>query len=74
MEKTFSSLRSFVDVGGKSKFCVDCGNMATQEAYSMKIWLILKERNTVHMCRKEVKYPLLKDHLSELGNYFNFYI
>jgi hypothetical protein len=32
MEKTFSSLRSFVDVGGKSKFCVDCGNMATQEA------------------------------------------
>ena len=55
MEKTFSSLRSFVDVGGKSKFCVDCGNMATQEAYSMKIWLILKERNTVHMCRKEVK-------------------
>ena len=32
MEKSFSSLRSFVDVGGKSKFCVDCGNMATQEA------------------------------------------
>ena len=32
MEKTFSSLRSFVDVGGKSKFCVYCGNMATQEA------------------------------------------
>ena len=32
MEKTFSLLRSFVDVGGKAKFCVDCGNMATQEA------------------------------------------
>jgi hypothetical protein len=37
-----------------AKFCVNCGNMATQEAYSMKIWLILIERNTVHMCRKEV--------------------
>ena len=32
MEKTFSLLRSFVDVGGKAKFCVDCVNMATQEA------------------------------------------
>jgi hypothetical protein len=32
MEKIFSLLRSFVDVGGKSKFCVDCGTMATQEA------------------------------------------
>jgi hypothetical protein len=32
MEKTFSSLRSFVDVGGKAKFCVSCGNIATQEA------------------------------------------
>jgi hypothetical protein len=32
MQKSFSSFRSFVDVGGKSKFCVDCGNMAIQEA------------------------------------------
>jgi hypothetical protein len=32
MEKTFSSLRSFVDVGRKSKFFVNCGNIATQEA------------------------------------------
>jgi len=48
--------------------------MASQEAYSVKIWLILIERIQGHMCRKEVKYPLLKDHLSELGNYFNFYI
>jgi hypothetical protein len=31
MQKTFSSLRSFVDAG-KSKFCVNCGNIATQEA------------------------------------------
>jgi hypothetical protein len=32
MEETFSLLRPFVDVSGNSKFCVDCGNMATQEA------------------------------------------
>ena len=32
MEKVFSLLRSFVDAGGKAKFCVSCGNMATQEA------------------------------------------
>ena len=32
MEKVFTLLRPFVDVGGKTKFCVNCGNMATQEA------------------------------------------
>ena len=32
MEKIFSLIRSFVDVGGKAKFYVSCGNMATQEA------------------------------------------
>jgi hypothetical protein len=32
MEKTFSSLKPLVDVGGKAKFCVNCGNVATQEA------------------------------------------
>jgi hypothetical protein len=32
MVKVFSSLRSFDDVGKNPKFCVSCGNMATQEA------------------------------------------
>ena len=32
MEKNFSSIRAFVDVGGKTKYCVSCGNTATQEA------------------------------------------
>lgn len=32
MERIFSMLRSFVDDGGKTKFCVTCGNKATQEA------------------------------------------
>jgi hypothetical protein len=32
MEKNFSSIRALVDVGGKAKYCVSCGNTATQEA------------------------------------------
>lgn len=32
--KNFSLLRSVDDFGGRAKFCVNCGNMATQEAYS----------------------------------------
>ena len=30
--KNFSSIGAFVDVGGKTKYCVSCGNTATQEA------------------------------------------
>jgi hypothetical protein len=30
-------LRAFVDVGRKSKFCANCGNMATQEAFFFSI-------------------------------------
>ena len=32
MEKIFSMLRSFSDSSGKTKFCITCGNKATQEA------------------------------------------
>jgi hypothetical protein len=32
MEKTFTSVRSFTDPKGKTKFCKSCGNIATQEA------------------------------------------
>ena len=32
MEKNFSSIRALVDVGGKTRYCVSCSNMATQEA------------------------------------------
>ena len=38
MEKVFSLLRTFVDIGGKSKFCVNYGNMATQEALFKCRW------------------------------------
>jgi len=29
--KKFSSIRAFVDVSGKTKYCVSCSNTATQE-------------------------------------------
>ena len=32
MEKVFSTLRSFIDNNGKTKFWITCGGMATQEA------------------------------------------
>lgn len=32
LHKNFSSIRAFGDVGGKTKYCVSCGNTATQEA------------------------------------------
>ena len=31
-QKNFSSIRAFVDVGGKTRYCVSCSNTATQEA------------------------------------------
>jgi len=33
MEKRLTSLRPFTEHRGKTKFCVLCGNVATQEAY-----------------------------------------
>jgi hypothetical protein len=30
--KKFSSIRAFVDVSGKTKYCISCSNTATQEA------------------------------------------
>ncbi len=32
LHKKFSSIRAFVDIGGKTKHCVSCGNTASQEA------------------------------------------
>ena len=32
MEKVFSTLRSFIDNSGKTKFCITCVGMSTQEA------------------------------------------
>jgi hypothetical protein len=55
MEKTFSSFRSFVDVGGKAKFCVSCGNMATQEALFSVEGAMLIEKYCDKCAKKVVK-------------------
>ena len=55
MEKVFSLLRSFDDVGGKAKFCVNCGNMATQEALFNLEGAMLIEKYCDTCAEKEVK-------------------
>jgi hypothetical protein len=55
MEKVFSLLRAFVDVGGKSKFCVNCGNIATQEALFNVDGAILIEKYCDTCAEKEAK-------------------
>jgi hypothetical protein len=55
MEKVFSLLRSFVDVGGKAKFCVSYGNMATQEALFNVDGAMLIEKYCDSCAKKEAK-------------------
>jgi hypothetical protein len=55
MEKVFSLLRSFVDVGGKAKFCISCGNMATQEALFNVDGAMLIEKYCDSCAKKEAK-------------------
>jgi hypothetical protein len=52
MEKNFSSIRAFVDVGGKTKYCVNCGNTATQEAIFTVEGATMIEKY-FHSCAKE---------------------
>jgi hypothetical protein len=55
MKKTFSSIRAFVDVGGKAKFCVNCGNIATQEASFNVDGAMLIEKYCDSCAKKVVK-------------------
>jgi hypothetical protein len=55
MEKVFSSLRSFDDVGKNPKFCVSCGNMATKEALFNLDGAILIEKYCDTCAAREVK-------------------
>jgi hypothetical protein len=60
MEKTFSLLRPFVDVGRRSKFCVSCGNMATQEALFNVNGAMLIEKYCDPCVQKGIKYHTLR--------------
>ena len=54
-EKIFTSLRSFADYKGKTKFCASCGNVATQEAlFNVGGGVTLIERYC-DICAKTVK-------------------
>jgi hypothetical protein len=55
MEKTFSSLKPLVDGGGKAKFCVSCGNTATQEALFIVDGAMLIEKYCDKCVEKVVK-------------------
>jgi hypothetical protein len=55
MEKVFSLLRPFVDVGRNPKFCVSCGKTATQEALFTVEGALLIEKYCNTCAEKEVK-------------------
>jgi hypothetical protein len=54
MDKVFSLLRSFVDVGNP-KFCVSCGNMATKEALFNVDGAVLIEKYCDTCAEREAK-------------------
>lgn len=55
MEKTFSSMKPIVEVSGKTKFCVNCGNIATQEALFNVEGAMLIEKYCDSCAKKKVK-------------------
>ena len=56
MEKSFSSLKPIVDVSGKAKFCVSCGNIATQEALFNVDGAMLIEKYCDSCAKKEESF------------------
>ena len=55
MEKKFSSIRAFVEVGGNTKPCVICGNTATQEAIFTVEGATIIEKYCDSCAKKEIK-------------------
>jgi hypothetical protein len=55
MEKTFSSMKPIVAVSGKEKFCVTCGNVATQEALFNVDGAMIIEKYCDTCAKKKVK-------------------
>jgi hypothetical protein len=55
LDKVFSLLRSFVDVGKNPKFCVSCGNMATKEALFNVDGAVLIEKYCDTCAKREAK-------------------
>jgi hypothetical protein len=55
MKKIFSLLRPLVGVEGKSIFCINCGNVATQEALFKVEGAMLAEKYCDKCAEIEVK-------------------
>ena len=55
MEKKFSSMRAFSDVGGNTKPCVICGDTATQEALFAVQGATIIEKYCDSCAKKEIK-------------------
>ncbi|WP_144733992.1 hypothetical protein [Candidatus Nitrosocosmicus arcticus] len=53
--KKFSSIRAFVDVSGKTKYCVSCSNTATQEAIFTADGASIIEKYCDSCAKKEMK-------------------
>ena len=53
--KNFSSLRAFVDVGRKTRYCVSCANTATQEAIFTVDGATIVEKYCDSCAKKNIK-------------------
>ena len=53
--KKFSSMRAFVGVGGKTRYCVSCSNTATQEAIFTVEGATIIEKYCDSCAKKELK-------------------
>ena len=52
--KSFSSIRAFVNVGGKTKYCVSCDNTATQEAIFTVVGATILEKYCDSCAKKNI--------------------
>jgi len=61
MEKVFSTLRSLIDNTGKTKFCITCGKVATQEAlFNVGDGVTLIEKYCDTCSKKEVYWHFFR--------------
>ena len=52
--KNFSSIRALVNFGGKTKYCVSCGNTATQEAIFTVVGATILEKYCDSCAKKNI--------------------
>lgn len=53
--KKFSSIRAFVDVSGKTRYCISCSNIATQEAIFTVAGASIVEKYCDSCAKKNIK-------------------